>query len=271
MWSIEHLITHYMTFNDGLTSKLTIPLKPLQPCTNLDAVEPLSLDASNWRSNNNFTKSDSTFEESLYDEIVGGNEDTYIWLKKSTPVPTNDYFDGLFIDEANLEISSEQLGEGQFGTVCRGILVLPGKSYRVAIKMLRDDDININHDPESFCSFLREAGTMMVFDHPNIVKMLGIVKNPPMRIVQELQALGSLLNYLVDHGDDITSNDINIWATQIAEGMEYLEIKRFVHRDLAARNILLASKTHARISDFGLTRTISVENKTFNQLRSEKL
>lgn len=55
--------------------------------------------------------------------------------------------------------------------------------------------------------------------------------------------MGSLLDYLLDFPDQISSEDMILWSAQIAWGMTYMESKRFVHRDLAARNILLSSKT----------------------------
>uniref|UniRef100_H3CXQ8 Tyrosine kinase, non-receptor, 1 n=1 Tax=Tetraodon nigroviridis TaxID=99883 RepID=H3CXQ8_TETNG len=151
----------------------------------------------------------------------------------------------------------EKLGSGSFGVVRKGEWHAPaGRVLTVAVKSLRS---SVSRQTDMLTDFLQEVTTMQSLDHPNIIRLYGVVLTQPLKMVTELAPLGSLYDTL--HARQYEYPLVRLWlfTTQIVSGMEYLETRRLIHRDLAARNILLASREMVKIGDFGLMRGLSQE------------
>ncbi|KAM4537279.1 non-receptor tyrosine-protein kinase TNK1 [Odontesthes bonariensis] len=152
-------------------------------------------------------------------------------------------------------ILAEKLGSGSFGVVKRGEWHTPtGRVLPVAVKSLRS---SMSRQTDTLTDFLQEVTTMQSLDHPNIIRLYGVVLTQPLKMVTELAPLGSLYDTLRSRQYEYPLLRLWLFATQIAAGMEYLETRRYIHRDLAARNVLLASREMVKIGDFGLMRGLN--------------
>ncbi|XP_003745932.1 tyrosine-protein kinase Fer [Galendromus occidentalis] len=142
----------------------------------------------------------------------------------------------------------EKIGRGNFGDVYRAIL--HPKRMNVAVKTCR-----VNLPEEQKKKFLSEGRILKQYDHPNIVRLVGIcVQKQPIMIVMELVPGGSLLNYLRRDGQRLPTRTLVSMCLDCAAGMAYLESKGCIHRDLAARNCLVGLNDEVKISDFGMSR-----------------
>ncbi|XP_056371388.1 tyrosine-protein kinase receptor UFO [Oenanthe melanoleuca] len=159
------------------------------------------------------------------------------------------------------------LGEGEFGSVVEGTLHQDSGVLRVAVKTMK----------LAICSrgeledFLSEAVCMKEFDHPNVMKLIGVCLQPwgggeegpppPPIVLLPFMAHGDLHSFLLcarlgDPPKALSPRTLLGFMADIAAGMSYLSQRNFVHRDLAARNCMLDERLRVRVADFGLSKQV---------------
>ena len=71
---------------------------------------------------------------------------------------------------------------------------------------------------------------MEKFDHPHIIKLIGVCNEGPLLIVMELAKFGQLKNYLISNKNHIEPATLVLYCFQLSSAMAYLESRKFVHR-----------------------------------------
>ncbi|XP_078466215.1 tyrosine-protein kinase receptor TYRO3-like isoform X2 [Lampetra planeri] len=170
---------------------------------------------------------------------------------------------GVLLKRPCLHLGSV-LGEGEFGCVFEGRLMKDdGTKVEVAVKTMKE--VCTSSDIESF---LNEVLAMKDFDHPNVIRLLGVCLEvcPGQQLPRPMAVLP-----FMSHGDlhsflkrtRFTRTPVYMplqtllqFMVDISRGMEYLSANNFVHRDLAARNCMLHEDLTVCVADFGLTKKI---------------
>ncbi|KEP53862.1 tyrosine kinase family catalytic domain protein [Rhizoctonia solani 123E] len=118
---------------------------------------------------------------------------------------------------------------------------------------------------------IKELKLLKDFDHPNVVRFLGvsIPENPrdtPVMMVSELCANGDLFDYIRNVPVPPLRKVISLML-DIARGIKYLHEHKppVIHRDCKSSNILITNKVTAKIADFGLAK---VKQSTRSMVRS---
>ena len=140
----------------------------------------------------------------------------------------------LEIDQAHVFIDAV-IGGGEFGEVCKGKLIgadvcrqagVGCEELAVAIKTLK-----VGSSDKNKADFLIEASIMGQFDHPNVIRLIGVVtRAEPVMIITEYMEHHSLDSFLRAHDRQLTMLQMLGILRGIAGGMKYLSEKSFVHR-----------------------------------------
>ncbi|XP_038895588.1 protein IMPAIRED IN BABA-INDUCED STERILITY 1 isoform X2 [Benincasa hispida] len=142
----------------------------------------------------------------------------------------------------------EKIGQGTYSSVFRARELETGRI--VALKKVRFD----NFEPESVRFMAREIMILRRLDHPNIIKLEGL-------ITSRLSCSIYLVFEYMDHDitgllscPDITFSEsqIKCYMKQLISGLEHCHSRGVMHRDIKGSNLLVNNEGILKVADFGL-------------------
>ncbi|XP_009768104.1 protein IMPAIRED IN BABA-INDUCED STERILITY 1-like isoform X2 [Nicotiana sylvestris] len=151
----------------------------------------------------------------------------------------------------------EKIGQGTYSSVYRARDIETGKM--VALKKVKFD----NFQPDSVRFMAREITILRKLDHPNIMKLIGI-------ITSRLSCCIYLVFEYMEHDlsgllscPDIKFTDLQIkcYMRQLLSGLEHCHSRGIMHRDIKTSNVLINNEGILKIADFGLANFLSARHK----------
>lgn len=146
----------------------------------------------------------------------------------------------------------KSLGRGAFANVWLAVEKKTGN--RLACKcILKSGYLNA----DGYKNIKNEIEALKTLTHPNIIKLVSLYEtNESFCVFMELCEEGTLEELIVKKKTLPENLAQNIFR-QIISALEYCHAKGFAHRDLKPSNILIHSLPDIRVSDFGVSGTIS--------------
>lgn len=115
---------------------------------------------------------------------------------------------------------------------------------------------------------LREARSSAALNHPNVVSIFDVVEEDD-RIWLVMEYLpGRTLAQIIKEDGALPATEVAAIGAQVADGLAAAHERGTVHRDVKPSNILVTDDGRAKISDFGIARTLGEEQLTQTGLMS---
>nr|XP_048317962.1 STE20/SPS1-related proline-alanine-rich protein kinase isoform X2 [Ziziphus jujuba var. spinosa] len=142
----------------------------------------------------------------------------------------------------------EEVGQGVSASVHRALCKPFNEIVAIKILDFERDNCDLNN-------ISREAQTMILVDHPNVLKShCSFVSDHNLWVVMPYMAGGSCLHILkAAYPEGFEEVVIATVLREVLKGLEYLHHHGHIHRDVKAGNILMDSRGAVKLGDFGVS------------------
>jgi tRNA A-37 threonylcarbamoyl transferase component Bud32 len=164
-----------------------------------------------------------------------------------------------------------RIGRGGMSTVYRAFDTVLER--QVAIKLMHRE---IASDSGQLERFRREARAVAQLNHPHIVTVIDagewdshageglddIEGGTPYIVLEYVE--GETLKELIRRDAPLDASTALAYAIEIARALGAAHVQEIVHRDVKPQNVLLGGEGGAKITDFGIARTLTEEGLTMD-------
>ena len=123
----------------------------------------------------------------------------------------------------------------------------------VAIKILHE---HYSDDPEYVERFRREARALAQLNHPNIVTVIDRGEFEGRQFIVFEHVEGENLKELVDREGQVPVDRALALVHQVARGLAFAHDHGVIHRDVKPHNVLIDEDGVAKVTDFGIARSL---------------
>jgi eukaryotic-like serine/threonine-protein kinase len=150
-----------------------------------------------------------------------------------------------------------KLGSGGMSTV---YLARDGTLERwVAVKVMHRE---MSDQPDQIERFRREARAVAQLSHPNVVAVIDAGEDGGHPYIVFEYVDGETLKQRIERVGPLPVDEATAYAIEIGRGLLAAHSRRLVHRDVKPQNVLIDSEGRAKVTDFGIARSLEADGLT---------
>src|SRR5918999_276920 len=151
----------------------------------------------------------------------------------------------------------EKIGSGGMSSVYRAFD--PTLERWVAIKLMHRD---ISHDPDQLERFRREARAVAQLNHPHVVTVIDAGEDDGAPYIVFEYVEGETLKERIRRLGRLPIDEAIAYAIEIGRALECAHAHKLVHRDVKPQNVLIDRDGRAKVTDFGIARSMEAQGLT---------
>jgi eukaryotic-like serine/threonine-protein kinase len=129
----------------------------------------------------------------------------------------------------------------------------------VAVKVMHRE---ISDQPDQLERFRREARAVAQLSHPNVVSVIDAGEDGGYPYIVFEYVDGETLKQRIGRVGALPVAEATAYAIEIGRGLAAAHARRLVHRDVKPQNVLIDSEGRAKVTDFGIARSLEADGLT---------